>query len=199
MFPFIETIKIWNGEVKNLPFHQARFNRTRNEMLGLTSHPALSKEIIIPTHARNGLFKCRILYDHQVTGVEFQPYERAEIRSLKLIDGGQVSYPYKSTDRSALTALYDQRDSCDDILILKDGRITDSYFANVVFWNGSNWVTPEFPLLEGTMRAFLLGKGIIKTAGIRIKDLSGFKSLKLINALNDWSDAPHIPVESVTW
>jgi 4-amino-4-deoxychorismate lyase len=199
MFPFIETIKIWNGEVKNLHFHQARFNRTRNEMLGLKSHPALSKEIIIPSYAKNGLFKCRILYDHQVTGVEFQPYDRAVIRSLKLIDGSQVSYPYKSSDRSALIALYDQRDSCDDILILKDGRITDSYFANVVFWDGSDWVTPEPPLLEGTMRAFLLGKGTIKKAGIRIEDLSGFRSLKLINALNDWSDAPHIPVEAVTW
>ena len=89
--------------------------------------------------------------------------------------------------------MYNQRGSCDDILILKKGWITDSYYANVVLWDGVQWFTPEEPLLEGTMRASLLEKGIIKTAGIRIEDLSRFRSLRLINALNNWNDAPHNP------
>ncbi len=35
------------------------------------------------------------------------------------------------------------------------------------------------------MRAFLLETGAYKTAGIRIEDLPKFRSVRLINALND--------------
>jgi len=199
MYPYIETIKVLNGEVKNLRFHQERFIRTRSEMLGLMSHPLLEDEIIIPTHAREGLFKCRVLYDHELTRVEFHPYVRPEIGSLKLISSDQISYSYKSADRSALTALYNLKGPCDDILILKNGWITDSYFANVVLWDGVQWFTPEEPLLAGTMRASLLEMGVIKTAGIRIEDLSRFRSIRLINAFNDLNDSPQIPVGAITW
>ena len=198
MYPYIETIKVENGELKNLRFHQARFIRTRIEMLGLNSHPELKKKIFVPDRARKGLFKCRVLYDLKITHVEFHPYQRPEIRSLKLVSDDPITYSYKSADRSALTALYNLRGSCDDILILKNGKITDSSFANVVLWDGFQWFTPEEPLLEGCMRAFLLENGLIKTASIRMEDLPRFKSLKLINALNHLNDVPHIPMEAVT-
>jgi 4-amino-4-deoxychorismate lyase len=198
MSPFIETIKVFDGEVDNLSFHQSRFERTRSEMLGFKSHPALEEKIIIPANAREGLFKCRILYDHREIGLEFQKYERPGIKSLKLVSDNGISYSYKSVDRSALTALYNLRGSCDDILIVKNGEITDSYFANVVLWDGFQWFTPEKPLLEGCMRASLLENGIIKTASIRIESLPRFQSLKLINALNHLNDAPLIPMEAVT-
>lgn len=199
MSPFIETIKVENGEARNLRFHQARFNRTRFEKLGLESHPALADEIIIPPSARDGLFKCRLIYDQKISRVEFSPYVRPDIRTLKLISDDQITYDYKSADRSALRALYDLRGSCDDILILKKGWISDSYFANVVMWDGSRWYTPESPLLEGTMRAFLLESGAIKRADIRIEDLSKFSKLRLINALNDLYDSPLIPIEALSW
>ena len=198
MSPFIETIKVFDGEVKNLSFHQARFERTRSKMLGFKSHPALEEKIVIPARAREGLFKCRILYDHRKIGIEFQQYERPEIKSLKLVSDNGISYSYKSADRSALTALYNLRGSKDDILIVKNGKITDSYFANVVLWDGFQWFTPEEPLLEGCMRASLLENGIIKTASIRIESLPRFQSLKLINALNHLNETPLIPVEAVT-
>jgi 4-amino-4-deoxychorismate lyase len=197
MSPFIETIKVFDGEVKNLSFHQARFERTRSKMLGFKSHPALEEKIVIPANAREGLFKCRILYDHSEIGVEFLPYLRPEIRSLKLISDDQIIYSYKSADRSALTALYNLRGSCDDILIVKNGKITDSYFANVVLWDGFQWFTPEEPLLEGCMRASLLEKGLIKTASIRIESLPRFTSLKLINALNHLNETALIPLEAI--
>ncbi len=199
MYPFIETIKVLDGEVKNLPCHQARFERTRSDMFGLKKHPVLVDEILVPERAGKGLFKCRILYDHSEVRVEFHPHIKPEISSLKLVLSDQISYTYKSADRSALSALFKQRDSCDDILIIKKGRITDSYFANVVLWDGSRWLTPEKPLLEGCMRASLLKTGVIDIADIQLKDLSQYKSIRLINALNDWSDAPQLPLEALSW
>ncbi len=199
MYPFIETIKVLDGEVKNLPCHQARFERTRSEMLGLKKHPQLDNEIHVPLTAKQGLFKCRILYDHSEVRVEFHPHIKPEISSLKLVSSDQISYAYKSADRSALSALFKHRDSCDDILIIKKGRITDSYFANVVLWDGSRWLTPEKPLLEGCMRASLLKAGVIYTADIQLNNLSRYKNLRLINALNDWSDAPQLALEAISW
>lgn len=199
MYPFIETIKILDGEARNLSFHQARFERTRKQALGLKNHPSLEAEIIIPASSSRGLFKCRVLYDQNEIRSEIQPYQRPTIRSLKLLRSDQITYTYKSADRSSLSALYKLRGACDDILIVKRGLITDSYYANVVFWDGARWLTPEKPLLEGCMRAYLLEKGVINKAPIRIEDLSNFRKLKLINALNDWNDAPSLPVDALSW
>ncbi len=110
MYPYIETIKIEKGEARNLRFHQERFMRTRAEMLGLKSHPCLADEIIIPAQAKEGIFKCRVIYDQKMKpGWSIYPYVRPDIRSLKLIPDNQISYPYKSTDRSALSACINKR------------------------------------------------------------------------------------------
>jgi 4-amino-4-deoxychorismate lyase len=199
MYPYIETIKILDGAARNLSFHQSRFERTRSEVLGFKSHPSLEQLIAIPDFASEGLFKCRILYDRKETHVEFHPYTKPVIRSLKLVTNDRISYAYKSADRSSLSALYNQKDPCDDILIVKQGYLTDSYYANVVFWDGKQWLTPDKPLLKGCMRAYLLENKIIIKAAVRVEDLSRFTSLKLINALNDWNDAPRIPVEALSW
>lgn len=198
MSPFIETLKVKNGEMPNLSFHQARFERTRYEIFGFRSHPALKDEIVIPEHAKRGIFKCRVVYDQLDINIEFQAYIPPDIKSLKVIIKDDISYEYKSADRSALTELYKQRGTCDDILIVKKGWVTDSYFANLVFWDGSRWLTPDTPLLPGCMRASLLENGTIEEAGIRIEDLNRFRDLKLINALNDWHDAPTIPIEALS-
>lgn len=196
---FIETIRIDNGDLKNLQFHQARFEQTRREIFGFKIHPALEEKINLPVHAKKGLFKCRVLYDQGEIQVEIQKYDRPEINSLKLIRCDDINYSYKSADRSKLTKLYQQREDNDDILIVKNERITDSYFANVALWDGNQWLTPENPLLEGCMRASLLKNDRIKKADILVKDLSNFQSLRLINALNDLDDSPYLPINALSW
>lgn len=198
MSRFIETIRVVNGQVENLGFHQARFEQTRTALLGLKNHPKLEEEIQLPDSMKMGVIKCRVLYGHEIEKVEFQSYLKPDIRSLKVLRSDEINYTYKSADRSALTALFNQRDSCDDILIVKEGWITDSYFANVVLWDGYDWFTPAEPLLAGTMRASLLASGTIKERGIRIDNLTGYKSLCLINAMNGWTDRLEIPLGSVS-
>jgi 4-amino-4-deoxychorismate lyase len=197
MYPFIETIRLLDGQLMNLSWHQIRFNRTRSEVFKLSSHPLLSEEIRVPEEAGRGLFKCRVTYGKEIEQTEFEPYRNRKIRSLKIIRSDTVSYPYKSADRSSLEALYDLREDCDDIMIIKKGCITDSFYANVALWDTSGWFTPDTPLLQGTMRDCLLAAGILKEKRIMVSDLGGFQRVRLINAMNPLTESPDILVESV--
>ena len=65
--------------------------------------------------------------------MSFQPYVMRRIRSLRLVNGDGVDYRYKSTDRSVFARLLEKRGECDDVLIVRDGWVTDTSFTNVVF------------------------------------------------------------------
>jgi len=197
MSRYIETIQLREGKLKNLDFHQERFERTRSEALGLTKHPKLLDLIHIPQGLEQGIFKCRVSYQNKVELIEYEKHLYREVRTLKLVYSNTIDYGYKFADRHKLEELFSQREDFDDILIVKDGCISDSFYANVVFWDGQVWVTPDTPLLPGTMRASLLIKNQIREGRITPGDLTGYQKLKLINAMNDFQSAPEIPVESI--
>lgn len=197
MSPFIETIKLLDGALQNLSYHQSRFNRTRREILGLRQHPELRQVIPVPDGLEIGCYKCRVLYGKMVDRIEFEPHRPLTVTSLRLVVSDTISYGHKSSDRSALTRLYEQRGSCDDILIIKKGRITDSYFANVALWDGTAWVTPDTPLLPGTMRASLLDNGTLKSQPVLSDDIYKYQNIRLINALNSLDEAADIPLKNV--
>ena len=83
------------------------------------------------------------------------------------------------------------------IVIVKQGFITDTSYANIVFFDGHKWFTPVSPLLKGTKRTFLLDKKIIEETEIRIDDLEKFKKARLINAMIDFEDKVEILVENI--
>jgi len=197
MSRFIETIQLLNGELLNLEFHQERFERTRSEELALKRHPQLGDVIQVPPGLEQGILKCRVSYQKEIELIEFEPYQAQKVRSLKMVYSDSIDYKFKYADRSELEALFQQRGDCDDILVVKNGKITDSYYANVVFWDGINWMTPDTPLLQGTLRASLLKRGMIRECRITPEDLAGYQKLKLINAMNDFQSASEIPVESI--
>ncbi len=199
MSPYIETIRIQDGELKNLPYHQARFEWTRRSELGLESHPDLYQMIRSHKGLAFGLLKCRIRYGKEIEGIEFEPYTRRVLSSLKVVEANHISYGFKYSDRTALENLYAQRGTCDDILIIKNGCVTDSYVANIVFWNGEGWFTPDLPLLPGTKRASLLDLGQIETARITEQDLPLYQKVRLINAMNNLEEGSEIPMERVNY
>ena len=71
MSPFIETIRIENGQIHNLPYHNRRMNETRRDVLHQTGFLDLS-DCIQPGDYRERT-KCRVEYDKDILKVEYAP------------------------------------------------------------------------------------------------------------------------------
>ena len=170
-------------------------NRSRLALFESTETIALSKQLKIPAEAREGLFKCRIEYAQQIEKIEFLPYDIRPVRSLQIVEGRDIDYRFKYTDRFPLLLLFEKRKHADDILIIKNELVTDSYYANLAFLKKGIWYTPEMPLLNGVRRQFLISQGVIKPEKITRKDLPGFEKIRLFNAMIRWDD--ELDVESI--
>lgn len=189
---FVETIKIKNGKALALPYHQARMERTIRRFF--PSFPSLASEeiklssLISPKEEMN-LYKARVVYGIQgVEAIEYAPYKMKEIHSLKVVEDNNIDYTYKSTDRSALNTLVAQKGDCDEIIIVKNGLITDTSFTNLALFDGNRWLTPKHPLLLGTKRAQLLEAGIIEEAELTLEDLRKAEKVSLFNAMIDFGE-----------
>lgn len=195
---FVETIKIKNGKALALPYHQARMERTIRRFFpsfpSFTSFPSIASADInlsslISTKEEMDFYKARVVYGAQgVEAIEYAPYKMKEIHSLKVVEDDSIDYTYKSTDRSALNALMAQKGDCDEIIIIKNGLITDTSFTNLALFDGNNWLTPKHPLLLGTKRAQLLEAGIIEEAELTLEDLRRAEKVSLFNAMIDFGE-----------
>jgi len=200
----LETIRFENGKFLNLERHTVRMNRSRKALFG--RNDKIDLEAVLKTAASTSfqgsaaagsLFKCRVVYTHDVEKIEFVPYQLPNIRSLKIVRDDNIDYAFKYLDRSSLEQLYDQRGKCDDILIVKNGLITDTFFANILFFNGKNWITPAHPLLKGTQRQYLLETGQVIPADIRISDLKHFRKARLVNAMIQFEDIIDVKIDAI--
>jgi 4-amino-4-deoxychorismate lyase len=96
-----------------------------------------------------------------------------------------------------LTSLRAQAPSyADEVIIIKNGCVTDTSYTNICFFDGKEWLTPDTPLLQGTMRRYLLDKGVIREVRIRRKDIQYFKKVSLINAMMELGEII-IPIENI--
>ena len=129
-----------------------------------------------------GIYRCRILYDKYIHSIEYIPYHPKEIHTLKIIPS-TIDYEYKYANRKALNTLLQQQKGIDDIIIEKEGYLTDTTIANIAFYDGTQWVTPSKPLLEGTMRAKLIDKGFLLKKEIKKEDLTHYTQVALMNAM----------------
>lgn len=193
----LETIKCIDGKLFNLKWHNFRFNQSRKIHFGLNTKMSLANFIKIPVSARKGTFRCRISYSNTIEKIEFLPHDYNQINSLKLVVDNDIDYHLKYSNRNRLHKLYEKRGNCDDILIVKNGCITDSYTANPVFYDGSKWWTSTTPLLQGTQRAKLLEENKIFECWITPEDLSKYTKVGLINALQDLNDMPVVEIENI--
>lgn len=184
---FTEALKIKDGKFCNLPFHLERIFRTSKTFFTKPTPVDLS-ESGIPAEYRSGIVKCRITYSDHVMGVEYQHYRFRTIRKLKLVADNTIDYSFKYTDRQDIDKLFSQKYDCDDILIVKNGYITDTSFSNVVFQNSLGLFTPVSYLLAGTKRRLLLEQGIIQEREIRMEDIKEYSRLYIINAMIDIED-----------
>ena len=113
-----------------------------------------------------------------------------------MVCNNQIKYDLKFCERTQIDKLFTCRGHCDDIRIVKNGMITHSSKANIIFFNGREWLTPKKTLLNGTCRQRLLEKKEIKEIEINVNDLKSFQGFKLINAMIG-SNTPMIPIEKI--
>ncbi len=176
---FLETIACKNGKPLHLGYHQKRLNTTL-KTLNIYAQYDLAALIAPPDDT---LYRCRFIYDASEFSIHYHPYSPKSISTLRLIINDAIDYPLKSTNRTSLDALYEQRDGCDDVLIVKNGFVTDTTIANIAFFIDNQWLTPNTPLLCGTTRARLLEEKKIFPADITVQDALDAPKISLMNAM----------------
>lgn len=186
---FFESIKFLNCRPALLELHERRMNITRSHFFEKTGPVSLMPLL---KNSNPALQKCKVIYNQDIISIEFSLYQARRINFLKIIDDDLIKYEFKYLDRKNLDDLVQDLPPESDILIVKNGMITDSSFANVVFRDGKTWLTPAEPLLAGTKRQYLLNEGRIKEEEIRVQDLHLFSAVKLINAMIDLDDPASI-------
>ena len=192
----VESIKVSANKLWNIKYHNERMNRSRRLLFNCSDMIDLEKEIKLPENLTSGIYKSRVIYKERIISIEFIPYRKKEVRTLKVVHDDAIDYSFKFEDRSNIYKLIENIET-DDILIVKNGLVTDTSFSNVVFGDGEVLVTPATPLLKGTKRAKLLEEGIIDEKEIHINDLKKYNRIYLINCMIDLNDNNGIPIESV--
>jgi len=188
MYQFLETIKLRDGEFKRLAYHQIRLERAMSEFYPNVPVPLLNDILYRELFPLDGLYKCRVIYDSEIRKIEFKPYSLPIIRSLKIVETDMASLPYKPADRSGFQALFAQRGNCDDVLLMKNGLLTDTSYCNIALFDGKYWNTPRVPLLTGVNRAQLLDEGRLIEKDIKVEELVNFQCIALFNALIEFGD-----------
>lgn len=174
-----ETIRCENGLAAHLNYHQKRLNSSL-QCLGSKTHFDLDKLIIPPS---NGLYRCRFIYDADSYRIEYHTYALRTISSLRLIIDDTLHYPLKYTHRNELNALFERRDNCDDVLIVKNGILKDTTIANIALYIEGQWLTPRQPLLYGTTRERLLDEGFLVSAVLTPDDIPKAQKIAIMNAM----------------
>jgi 4-amino-4-deoxychorismate lyase len=197
MFQFIESIRIKEGIIEHLDYHQSRVIRT---FLNFGKPPFFQLNEIITPNALNagGVVKCRVKYDlQQVLDITYSAYAVKKIGSISLVELEGRKYDFKYADRGWITNLL-LNAGTDEIIMTDRGIIKDASYANLAFYDGKRWYTPQTPLLEGTQRAFLLDSNKIQVAEIRTSNLHQYQMVKFINAMMTWEESPTIPMSLLT-
>lgn len=196
MFPFFETIRYKDAVAENLYFHQQRVEQTFMHFgqictLDIKSID-LKNEASKNGATSDGVFKCKIMYDLKGNiQISFEPYQIRTIQSFTILDIGGNDYAVKFTDRTWINDAV-KSVTTDEVIFAKDGVLKDASYANIVLFDGKDWVTPINPLLLGTKRALLLSENRIKTKEIRQNQLKDYQALKFINAMMHWEESPTI-------
>ncbi|HET6556902.1 MAG TPA: hypothetical protein VFG54_06275, partial [Prolixibacteraceae bacterium] len=118
----VESLKLKDGRLFNLEYHQKRLNRSQNELFPQSDGIDLEREIEIPEGFNKGTFKVRVSYGPKLEKVEIEPYTFRTIQSLKVVHHECIDYHLKYSERHLLKELFKERGECDDIIIIKNNE-----------------------------------------------------------------------------
>ncbi len=213
MYPCIEAIEWLDGRAQRLEYHQRRVEAAFRCLFPTVQPFDIAAELerfrsgeklYIETamHQNNsffpqvGRYKLRLMFDDQLRNVECIEYHQRRVETLKLVEVHYATTSYKSSSRQPIDAAFAQRGNCDDVLLVRDGLLTDSSYANIALYDGHTWISPRIPLLYGTRRAYLIDHQLIVTDDIRVEDLPRFQRIRLFNALIGFGEL-ELPVDKI--
>lgn len=193
----IESIRLIDGQFYHLDLHSARMNRSC-DALNIT-HETYDLEAYLSKYdyPKDGTYKCRILYDTRIKTIHFQHYWPKQVNSLQVVYADQIEYSIKTLQRNTLNYYHCLRRFRDDIVIVKNGFVTDSYYGNLLFLKNGNWYTPKTHLLGGVQRSYLLEQGLIEEMEIHVSDIRKFEKVKIINAMLDLDNGLEVDIMNV--
>ena len=194
---FSEVLKLKDGVLFNLDGHQERVNRTLCRCYGTEIDLSVLREKI-PGELKPGLFKCRVLYSGRIESIEFTPYRCRHPASVGVLTDNEIDYAYKYADRSRLNGLL-RKSGCDDLIIIKNGFVTDAFSSSLVFESAGRMYTPKDFLLPGTKRKLLLDRKEIEEVCIPVKEIRSFEAVYLINAMVDLEDRIKVDTASLVY
>ena len=181
---FTEAIRMEDGKLHNLNYHQKRIDATlrrfwHNEHNDINLQSALSH--IMP---QDDIYKIHIEYNGEgISEITQSEYKIRDIRSLRLVNADNAEYSYKYADRSALMKLQQSRQDSDEVIIVRNGCLTDTSYSNIALHNKHGWFTPDKPLLPGSMRQSLIDQGLLSAIDIKPEHLHNYDTICLINAM----------------
>jgi 4-amino-4-deoxychorismate lyase len=190
MCHFIESIRLENGIVKLLDYHQDRMDRTIFYHFGFKNPVKISKLLEERELPINGVYKIRILYSQMLQNIEIIPYQQKNYSDFEIIElPDHFNYAYKFADRTLFETLSKHLNAQSIAIFSQKSMLTDALYANLIFQKNGFLYTPNTPLLNGVQRQFLLEKNKISEINISIHDIYTFEKVGLINAM--------IPLENI--
>ena len=194
---FIETICYEHGRFQRIDLHNERFNRTRQQFFGLQTPLQLELFLSVPADLMDKTVKCTITYGTDIISIDYTLYQIRPINSLQMVVDDTIDYAYKFADRSKLNSLFNLRNQSDDIMIIKNGFITDTSYANIVLKKEGKWYSPSNSLLKGTRIDRYIREGIVTPALLRSSDLPLYSEARIVNAMISIENSPIIPIENI--
>ena len=196
MCQFIETMCVDQGRIINLDYHLERIKNTRKHFWD-TEKTVPINQLSALAATQDSKAKLRFVYDKEnIYDLSCTPYKTRKIERFKLLVSNDIEYVYKSVNRSEINLLKAQTEPTNEIIIVKQNRLTDTSYTNIALFDGSQWITPSTPLLKGTRRAQLLDTGRLMECEVLATDLKSFQSISLINAMMDLEELV-LPISSI--
>lgn len=205
---FLETLKIENGHICNAGRHIERIKETlhkaninsgihcfdrlfrilsEQDLKGLSEYAAelSGEQDLVRAICPGKVYRLSIEYGYRPTGIRIIEYTFREISSFMTVHDDNIEYALKYADRTSLDRLYSQRSGKDEIIIIKDGHVTDCSIGNLVFLREGRYYTPDTCLLDGLARQELIRKGKVSVVEITEDDIQLYERIFVINSMRD--------------
>lgn len=180
-----ETIKCQNRQLFNLFYHNRRVKLSRKELFGIDDDFEFENSIQIPDRVGDGLYRCRVSYSKTIEKIEFFDYQFKHPAIIAFEENASFEYSFKFENRNEFQNLIAKYPDANDVIITQNNYLTDATYANLAFFDGSKWFTPNTYLLLGTKRVYLIDNQLLSEEEIKLSDLCKFKKIAFINAMRD--------------